>query len=125
MWLVGDNFQDVYVAMNALLVMDLLPGDAKALETDLQTIVGLQRTPGGLARKATKTSPASAAPPPASGAPSSPSAFRIQSSLKPKPLLEDSTPSEFKVWKRAFQAYFDNSNMDQLKVPKQRNYLNN
>ena len=28
------------------------------------------------------------------------------------------------MWKKAFAAYFDNSNMDQLPVPKQRNYLN-
>ena len=117
--LVGDNFQEVYVAMNTLLAWDLLPGDSTAVEADLQTLVGLQRTLGGLARTATKTSPA-AAPPPSVA----PATFRIQSSLKPKQLLVDSTPSEVKVWKMAFMAYYDNSNMDQLPVPKQRNYLN-
>ena len=122
--LIGDSFQDVYVAMNALLAMDLLPGDSQAVEADLQSIVGLQRTLGGLVRQATKSSPAAA--PPTSVAPaSSSSTFRIQSSLKPKTLLEDSTPLEFKVWKKAFLAYYDNSNMDHLPLPKQRNYLDN
>ena len=83
---VGDKFQDAHDAINALLVMDLLPGDAKAMEADLQTLVGLKRTFGGLARRATKKPPASPATP-ASNAPYVASAFRIQSSLKPKLLL--------------------------------------
>ena len=36
---VGDAFQDASNAMNALLIMDLLPGDCKAVEADLQTLV--------------------------------------------------------------------------------------
>ena len=43
---VGDKFQDAHDAINALLVMDLLPGDLTAMETDLQTLVGLKRTLG-------------------------------------------------------------------------------
>ena len=106
--LVGDNFQEVYVAMNTLLAWDLLPGDVTAVENELQTIVGLQRTLADLARKAVK--PAAPASAPATSTAST--AFRIQASLKPKILLEDSTPSEFKVWKKAFLAFYDNSNMD-------------
>ena len=84
---------------------------------------GLKRKLGGLARKATKASPTnvSTAPPPTPSAAS----FRVQSALKPKLLVADARPSEFAVWKSAFRAYYENSNMDILPVEKQRNYLYN
>ena len=36
--LVGDDFQEVYLAMKAILSWDLLPSDQTAVESDLQTI---------------------------------------------------------------------------------------
>ena len=99
--------------------MELPPGDVQALEAELQNLEGLKKRLGGLARKATKTTPT------ASSAPSSAASFRVQTSLRPQLLLEDSLPSEFEVWKGAFRAYYENSNMDLLPVEKQRNYLNN
>ena len=56
--LVGDDFQEVYVAMKAILAWDLMPGDLTAVEGDLQTITGLQRNLSDLARKAVKAAPA-------------------------------------------------------------------
>ena len=55
--LVGDNFQEVYVAMNTILAWDLLPGDATAVESELQTLVGIHRNLADLARKAVKSAP--------------------------------------------------------------------
>ena len=120
--LAGDAFQEVFVAMNTILAWDLLPGDVTAVEGNLQTITGLQRTLADLARKAVKAAPrAPSSTPSTSSTPS----FRVQTSLKPKILLEESTPAEFKVWKKAFLAYYDTSHMDQLAVETQRHYINN
>ena len=119
-----EKYQDVHSAITALLIVELKAGDVQMLEAELQNLEGMKKKLGGLARKATKAPPTA----PSASYPSTPSAtssFRIQACLKPKLLLEDSRPSEFEVWKDAFRAYYENSNMDLLPVEKQRNYMNN
>ena len=98
-----EKYQDAHSAITALLVLDLQPGDVQTLEADLLTLEGLKKKLGGLARKATKAPPSTARPASAS-TPSLSATFRVQASLKPKLLLEDSRPSEFEVWKNAFRA---------------------
>ena len=110
-------------AIRALLVVELPPGDVQALEAELQNLEGLKKKLGGLARKATRAPPSTA--PSATPSPSSAATFRVQTSLKPKLLLADSRPSEFEVWKDAFRAYYENSNMDLLPVEKQRSFMDN
>jgi len=85
--MVGDYFREVYLAMNTLLAWDLLPADTTAVESELQTITGLQRTLADLARQATRSAPLTR--PTAPSTPASAS-FRVQTSLKPKILLEES-----------------------------------
>ena len=48
---------------------------------------------------------------------------KLQLGLKPEPLTKEHTPAEFRLWKRAFEAFYAASRLDRAGIEEQRAYL--